>query len=128
MVGPKPSQGRGTNQPATKILLFGRGVTLREADEVANVHGGHNDGMGGSDAPRVEWVVNLPSGPPEKDVLARLVDADGGRDDAENSYYETAADPDFVRFEAARRGFRGRYLRRLRRLAGRNDRASASND
>jgi hypothetical protein len=89
---------------------------------------GHNGGMGGSDAPKVEWVVNFPSGPPEKKALARLVDADGGRDDAENCYYEAFADPDFVRVEAAQRRFRGQYLRRLRRLAGRGDRASASSD
>jgi hypothetical protein len=61
-------------------------------------------------------VINLPSGPPEKEALARLVDADGGRDDAENSYYEIVADPDFVRVETTRRRFRGQYLRRLRRL------------
>lgn len=71
---------------------------------------GHNGGMGGSDAPKIEWVVNFPSGPPEKKALARLVDADGGRDDAENCYYEAFADPDFVRVEAAQRRFRGQYL------------------
>jgi hypothetical protein len=48
------------------------------------------------------------------------VDADGGRDEAENSYYEAAADPGFVRTEKAQRRFRGQYLRRLRRLADRN--------
>ena len=48
------------------------------------------------------------------------MDADGGRDDAENSYYEEAADPGFVRMAKARRRFRGQYLRRLRRLAGRD--------
>jgi hypothetical protein len=36
---------------------------------------------------------------PDKDGLARIVEADGGRDDAENSYYEEAADPGFVRLE-----------------------------
>jgi hypothetical protein len=72
--------------------------------------------VGESDAPKAEWVVNLPSGPPERDALARLVDADDGRDDAENSYYEAVADPDFVRVETAQRRFRGQYLRRLRRL------------
>lgn len=55
-------------------------------------------------------MVNLPSGPPEKEALARLIDA-------ENAYYEAFADPGFVRVEAARL-FRGQYLRRLRRLAG----------
>jgi hypothetical protein len=70
-------------------------------------------------APKTEWVINLPDGPPDKDSLARLVDADGGRDEAENSYYEAAADPAFVRVETAQRRFRGQYLRRLRRLAER---------
>ena len=67
------------------------------------------------DEAKLEWVARLPSGPPDKDALARIVDADGGRDEAENSYYEVAADPSFVRLETARRRFRGQYLRRLRR-------------
>jgi len=70
--------------------------------------------MDGSDAPKAEWVIKLPGGPPAKEDLACLVDADGGRDDAENSYYEAFADPDFVRIETAQRRFRGQYLRRLR--------------
>jgi hypothetical protein len=57
---------------------------------------------------------------PDKEGLARLVDADGGRDDAENSYYEEAADPGFIRMEKARRRFRGQYLRRLKRLPHRD--------
>jgi hypothetical protein len=84
--------------------------------------------VGESNAPKVEWVVKLPSWPPAKEDLARLVDADGGRDDAENSYYEAFADPGFVWVEAAQRRFRGQYLRRLRRRAGWADRASASSD
>jgi hypothetical protein len=71
------------------------------------------------DAGKLDWVARLPSGPPAKDSLARIVDADSGRDDVENSYYEAAADPSFVAVEAARRRFRGQYLRRLRRLANR---------
>jgi hypothetical protein len=71
------------------------------------------------DAGKLDWVARLPAGPPAKKSLARIVDADGGRDDAENSYYEAAADPSFVAVEAARRRFRGQYLRRLRRLANR---------
>lgn len=66
------------------------------------------------------WVAGLPSGPPDRDSLARIVDADGGRDDAENAYYEAAADPDFVRMETMQRRFRGQYLRRLRRIAERS--------
>jgi hypothetical protein len=71
------------------------------------------------DADKLGWIIRLPAGPPEKDALARVVDADGGRDNAENSYYEAAADPRFVRIESARRRFRGQYLRRLRRLTER---------
>jgi len=74
----------------------------------------------------MEWVVTLPRWPPAKEDLARLIDADGGRDEAENSYYEAFADPDFVRVETAQRRFCGQYLRRLRRRAERAGRASAS--
>jgi hypothetical protein len=75
------------------------------------------------EAGKLGWVARLPAGPPARDVLARIVDADSGRDDAENSYYEAAADPSFVGLETARRRFRGQYLRRLRRL---NNRAQFS--
>ncbi len=71
------------------------------------------------DAGKLGWIGRLPAGPPEKDALARIVDADAGRDDAENSYYEAAADPGFVWIETARRRFRGQYLWRLRGLAER---------
>lgn len=69
------------------------------------------------DQPKAGWVSRLPSGSPDKDGLARIVDADGGRDAAENSYYEAAADPSFVQLETAQRRFRRQYFRRLRRLA-----------
>jgi hypothetical protein len=72
------------------------------------------------DAHKAGWAGSFPTGPPEKDGLARIVDADGGRDDAENSYYQEAADPVFVRLERARCRFRGQYPRRLRRLDGRD--------
>jgi hypothetical protein len=62
--------------------------------------------------PKASWARDLPSGPADKDGLAQVVDADGGRDDAENSYYEAAADPDHLRLETTRRRFRGQYLRR----------------
>jgi hypothetical protein len=52
------------------------------------------------DAPKAGWASNFPAGPPDKDGLAPLVEADGGGDDAENSYYEEAADPGFVRLES----------------------------
>src|SRR6266550_5132137 len=71
-------------------------------------------------APKAEWVSRPPRGEPLGFGLARLVESDGGRDEAENSYYEPAADPDFVRMERAQRRFRGRYLRRLRRLRRRD--------
>ena len=57
------------------------------------------------DAPKAGWASRLPAGPPDKVALARIVDADGGRDDTENSYYEHSADPDFVRIEAVLRRF-----------------------
>lgn len=68
---------------------------------------------------KLERFGSLPADPPARDGLARIVDADGGRDGAENSYYEAAADPSSGRIEAARRRFRGQYLRRLNRLAER---------
>ena len=82
--------------------------------ERPSAHAGSYDEL---DADKLDWVRSLPAGPPAKDGLARTVDADGGHDDAENSYYETAAHPTFVQIEAARRRFRGQYLRRLKRLA-----------
>ena len=39
-------------------------------------------------AGKLDWVGSLPAGLPAKDALARIVDADGGRDDAENAYCE----------------------------------------
>jgi hypothetical protein len=84
--------------------------------------------VSGLNTPKVEWVVSLPSRPPEKEARARLVDTDGGRDDAENSYYEAFADPGFVRVEAAQRRFRGQYLRRLRRLTARGSHPDTSGD
>ncbi len=75
------------------------------------------------DAPKAGWLSSFPAGPPQKHVLGRIVDADGGRGDAENSYYEIAADPAFIRLETTRGRFRGQYLRRLKRPA---DQAMAS--
>lgn len=72
-----------------------------------------------AEAAKVQWVNGLPSGQPDRESLARIVDADCGRDGAENAYYEAAADPAYVRLESARRRFRGQYLRRLRRLSER---------
>ena len=71
------------------------------------------------DAAKLGWVRRLPAAAPAKDALAGIVDADGGRDEAENSYYEAVSDPRFVRIETEQRRFRGRYLRRLRRLTER---------
>lgn len=71
------------------------------------------------DGPKASWVSSFTAGPPDKDGVARIVDEDGGRDDAENSYYEAAADPRYVLLEQARRRFRGQYLRHLRRRANR---------
>jgi len=53
--------------------------------------------------------------------LARLVDSDGGRDEAEADIYETVADPSFMSLVGQRRRFRGSVRRRIRRL---NDRST----
>jgi hypothetical protein len=45
------------------------------------------------DEAKLGLVSRLPDGVPDKGALARIVDADEGRDGAENSYYEAAADP-----------------------------------
>jgi hypothetical protein len=82
-------------------------------------NGVHTGCMKEPDAPKAGWIDSFPAGSPDKDGLARIVDADGGRDDAENSYYEESADSRLVRIETMRRRFRGQYLRRLRRLADR---------
>jgi hypothetical protein len=71
------------------------------------------------DVGKLDWVGSLPTGPPAKDGLARIVDADGGRYDPENLYHQAAAYPSFVQIEAARRRFRGQFRRRLKRLAER---------
>ena len=68
------------------------------------------------DAPKLDWIGGLPEGRPSHVNLARIVDADGGQDEAENSYYEAEADPSAVRMEMSQRRFRGQYVRRLRRL------------
>ncbi|GAB3075532.1 hypothetical protein GCM10027053_46550 [Intrasporangium mesophilum] len=41
-----------------------------------------------SESPKSVWADQLPGGPPLLDELARLVDSDDARDEAENSYYE----------------------------------------
>jgi len=69
-------------------------------------------------------AVALPSGPDDKASLAKIVDLDGGRDGAENDYYEAAADPLHLQNERARRRFKGSYIRRLRRLNSRSRDAS----
>jgi hypothetical protein len=46
-------------------------------------------------------------GPPDSNGLAHIVNADGGTGVVESFYYETVADPAFVRLETVRRRFRG---------------------
>lgn len=67
-----------------------------------------------SNSPKSEWAKDLPAGPPLKDDLARLVDEDGARDEAECSYLEAASDPQFAQNETDRRRFRSQLRRRLR--------------
>lgn len=65
-------------------------------------------------SPKAPWVDRLPQGPPDKDVLGRLVEHD--HDEAETEYYEDAADPLYVHLETQRRRYRGAFRRRLRHL------------
>jgi len=67
-------------------------------------------------SPKSGWADRLPSGPPLRDELARLVDSDGGRDPAENGYFESANDPQYTGTETAQRRFKGQLRRRLRHL------------
>ncbi|MGW5366621.1 hypothetical protein [Actinopolymorpha pittospori] len=67
-----------------------------------------------TNSPKSDWADRLPTGPPLRDELARLVDADQGRDEAENGYFESANDPQFVATETAQRRFKGQLRRRLR--------------
>jgi hypothetical protein len=71
------------------------------------------------DSPKSSWADQLSNGPPLRDELARLVDSDDGRDDAENGYLEGANDPHFVKSETAQRRFKGQLRRRLRHRAAR---------
>ena len=66
------------------------------------------------DSPKAEWVGRLPSGPPLREELAQLVDSDDGNDDAEDGYFESANDPQYVATESAQRRFKGQLRRRLR--------------
>jgi hypothetical protein len=77
----------------------------------------HTGLMREPDAPKAGWAGSFPAGPPDKDALARIVDADGGRDDAENSYYEEAADPSALAGWVCPAGCRGGGLGFSRVLA-----------
>ena len=68
-------------------------------------------------SPKSEWAESLPAGPPMREELARVVDQDEGRDDAENTYFEMANDPQFVQRETAQRRFRSQLRRRLRHIS-----------
>ena len=68
-------------------------------------------------SPKSGWAKRLPSGPPLRDEFASLVDSDQGRDEAENGYFESANDPQFVTTETAQRRFKSQLRLRLRHRA-----------
>jgi hypothetical protein len=68
-------------------------------------------------SPKEPWTEKFEAGPPSRESLARLVDEDGGRDEAENDYFERANDPQFVATETAQRRFKSQLRRRLRHRA-----------
>jgi hypothetical protein len=74
-----------------------------------------------SRSPKFLGLDKLPSGPPLREELARLVDNDGGRDDAENGFFESANDPQFRTIETAQRRRRAQLRRRLRHLRPRDE-------
>lgn len=84
-------------------------------------------GSDDADSPKSEWVSELPSGPPEKLELARILE-DAAVDDRDFELfdYQRAADPVFETVEAQQRRFRGQFRRRLKRLStkSRDDRAT----
>ncbi|MFC7362334.1 hypothetical protein [Nocardioides astragali] len=65
-------------------------------------------------SPKEPSAQRLPNGPADREALARIVDEDGARDEAENGYFEDANDPQFVAIETAQRRFRSQLRRRLR--------------
>lgn len=76
-------------------------------------------------SPKEPWAEKFDAGPPSRESLARVVDEDGARDEAENGYFEWANDPQFVATETAQRRFKGQLRRRLRHRASKTrDRAS----
>lgn len=66
------------------------------------------------ESPKVGWVAGLPVGEPAKASLGRVVDVD--HDAAEEAYYETVADPQFVQIEREQRRYREMFRRRLRHM------------
>lgn len=81
----------------------------------------------GNESAKGPWVAALPKDEPSKISLGRLVEADGGRDGAENEYYERAADPSANRIEAAQRRFRAQFRRRQRHREARARRDETQN-
>jgi hypothetical protein len=71
-------------------------------------------------SPKEPWAERFDAGPPMRESLGRVVDSDGGRDEAENAYFESSNDPQFVTIETAQRRFRGQFRRRLRHRDAQN--------
>jgi hypothetical protein len=84
-------------------------LLLIETDDQVSI--GHTGSM---KSPKEEWAARLDAGPAARASLGRLVNEDGGRDEAENAYFESANDPQFVAIETAQRRFRGQFRRRRR--------------
>jgi hypothetical protein len=65
------------------------------------------------ESPKSGWVNALPVGESAKRSLGRLIEVD--QDEAEITYYEVCADPQFVQSERAQRRYREMLRRRMRR-------------
>lgn len=70
-------------------------------------------------SPKTDWAGWLPSGLSSRDLLAQVVDSDGGRDAEENELFDIFNHPQSVLLESERRSFKGQLGRRLKRLESR---------
>jgi hypothetical protein len=70
------------------------------------------DGDPVEETSKLGWVMDLPAGTPDREVLAELVEAD--HDEFETQLYEAFADPEFVAIDREKRRYRGQFMRRLR--------------
>ena len=125
MHGPTRQQSQGLKSSIRRIPARKRFTHMPMSVSRPNRRWIGHTGPMESESPKPVWANRLPGGPPLRDELARVVDSDDGRDEAENSYFEDANDPQFVTTETARRRFKSQLRRRLRHRESNARRRSA---